>query len=400
MRPRALGTAVALALCAGGCSYAYRNPADDLRAGQIAGRAVSDPHGAGVGPAGGVTVTVKGSAFDIATHPTGRFALLPLPVGRHTVVLSDGVSTLQRDVDLGFGRDGQPEGVDLGDVRLPRAAAVSGTATPPVSLYVNGVVVDEASGTSTPLLGHGAWAEYRFAALAPGAHRLWLATGDGTTQYLGGPLDVTVAAREEGTEKTVVDARLHAAAGTGNIRFHLGTVGVSLAPADVRLVGLPAGATPTVSSSGDVEVTVPEGAYFVGIAPPATSTGVSASPVVPAVVVAGETAELGTLYLVLDALVGAAQAVCLADADCATSGTCQAGACGGSWRPPAVRAPANLGLCVGSYMSCAAGTACTNPFAGGCVATDAAGLNTECLPCGTCCTPDGSAVLCGVCSGT
>jgi hypothetical protein len=394
---RALPCLAALLLA--GCSYSFSNPAEDLRAGQVAGRVLADRLATGTPAAfGGVSVSLKGSTFSQVTHDTGRFTLLPLPPGRHTLLFrSSAVWALERDVDIGFGRDGQPEGVALGDVVLRYSAAVAGTATlpPAATSAIEGVVVDEATG-QTAVLSGGA---FRFPVLNLGVHAFKIAVRDPLAlpqplQFVGGPILLTLGDADQQVEKLLAPLPLHLAAGQGRIRFRISSVGLPVDPASVTVAGLPVGTPATPDSNGDVDVTVPEGVYGIGLVPPATATGASPPVLATAVVLDGLLADLGTLYVVLDSAVVAAQAYCVSDQDCAGT-PCTAGLCS-SWNPPAA-APADTPWCdTGAATACSVGQACQVPggFAGACLG-GVVRLGT-CLQCGTCCTPDGISTLCAV----
>lgn len=389
MDAKCLGLLAALPLLA--CSYTYSNPAEQLQVGQVAGRVVADRQGTGsLTGFGGVSVSLKGSAFHQVTRDTGRFTLLPLPPGRHTLLFRrNTVWGLERDVEIAFGKDGQPEGVTLGDVVLRYAAAVSGTvAAPATATSTEGIAVDEATGQTAIVSG----GSFRFPVMPLGARRFKVALRDGLTgaQWVGGPVLLHLGDPDQQTERTLAPVPLHGAAGTGRLRFRIASVGLRVDPAAVTVGGLPVPATP--DSNGDVDVTVPEGVYRIGLAPPAAATGTSAPAVASAVVLAGQVAELGTLYVVLDASVQAAQASCGSSADCAGL-ACTAGACL-DWIPPPA-APADAPYCDTTRgVTCAPGQPCTLPggFAGACVTGTV--QVSQCVPCGTCCTPDGTSTLC------
>jgi hypothetical protein len=387
------------ALLLAGCSYSFSNPAEDLRAGQVAGRVLADRLNTGTLAAfGGVSVSLKGSTFSQVTHDTGRFTLLPLPPGRHTLLFRrNTVWALERDVDIGFGRDGQPEGVALGDVVLRYSAAVAGSATlpPAATSAVEGVVVDEATGQIAVLSG-GA---FRFPVLNLGPHAFKIAVRDPFALpqplvFVGGPILLTLGDADQQLEKLLAPLPLHAAAGTGRIRFRISSVGLAVDPASVAVTGLPAGTPATPDSNGDVDVTVPEGVYGIGLVPPASASGASPPVLATAVVLSNQLADLGTLYVVLDSAVVAAQASCASDQDC--GGTpCTAGLCS-SWTPPPA-APADAPWCDGgAATACSVGQACLVPggFAGACLG-GVVRLGS-CVQCGTCCTPDGISLICAV----
>jgi hypothetical protein len=131
-----------------GCLFDFQNPAEVLDAGQIGGTVLADVAGSGAPVAReNVAVSLKGAAFDQATRPNGRFVILDLPVGRHRLLFRNGTTwALERDVDIAWGSDGQPEGIELGDVVLRYSAAVDGSVSLPTGNFIaSGVAVDESS---------------------------------------------------------------------------------------------------------------------------------------------------------------------------------------------------------------------------------------------------------------
>ena len=145
---------IPLPLLLAGCLFDYKNPAETLRAGEASGAVVADRNATGVlSGYPGVSVSLKGAAYDQTTRETGRFALLDLPVGRHTLLFRKGTTwALERDVEIAFGKDGQPEGVDLGKVVLRYAAAVEGSFELPVgNAILGGTAVDETTGQTAVL---------------------------------------------------------------------------------------------------------------------------------------------------------------------------------------------------------------------------------------------------------
>jgi hypothetical protein len=385
----------AAALVLAGCNYSYHNPADGLTAGEIGGKAR-----AGTGP--GIAVSVKGSLLDQAARPSGRFELVPLPRGAHTVLLRQGVShAALREVDLGYGSDGRVEGVWLGQLDLPRAVALTGVfsgATGAESTY--GVVVDEVTGMSLPSYGG-----IQLEAVAVGRHRLIVFTQDDVTgnTWIGGPVLVTAALSEQGTEKILSDVSLRATTtGTGHLYLRVSSMVSGLDPATAVVhvldwTGNPV-AVPTADSNGDRDLTLAEGAYFVEVLPPPAFAGtVSAPERRVAVVVADDAYDLGTFTLAEDATLEAAARACHDDSDCAP-GTCLTGECTGGYTPAAV-APAALPLCADLQQCFNAPDPCGWPGALGGAATSASCVLNPvstvgvCIPCSTRCTIDGVAVL-------
>jgi hypothetical protein len=388
----AVALAAALSLA---CSYSYSNPAEQLGAGQISGRTVAAGSPAAA-PVGGVSVSLRGGAFDVVTHDTGRFTLLPLPVGTHVLLFRNGTAqALRREVTVGLGRDGQPEGVTLGDVAVPAAASVRGKALIPGSGSATGLALDEGTGLTADLdVGYG------FGALALGDHRLrfWAVDpGDGQTphpQWVGGPLPVPLAGDDAEQQKTLVPLTLRPASGTGTLTFRIVAVGASYPLAQVAITGLPGGAAAVPDGDGRVTLELPEGLYRIGLTAPA---GSSAAPPPPATAVVMKEAalDLGVLYLVAPGVVQSALLSCVDRADCGPQGLCAAGRCEG-WTPPSPAA-ATLPVCT-VYLDIACGGTCPNGLTGECVFLPN-GIHAACLACGTCCTPDGVTTLCAP-SGT
>lgn len=368
MTARRAALLLPLAALAAGCLYDFRNPAESLRTGEASGLVVADPSGGGALTGfPGVAVTLKGSAFDVTTHESGRFTLFGLPVGRHTLLFRKGTTwALEREVEVALGRDGQPEGVDLGQVVLRYSAAVEGTfqlpAAFPGEVFQAGLALDETTGqtatmtpdtTVDPLVDPSAprRGRFLFPALGVGTHRIKLvaSTSAGAT-YLGGPAVVTIAPSD--TLKTLAAVAPHGASGTGTLRFRVQTVGLSLPLAQVTvtidpdpgaLLLPPAPLNPLpVASDGTVQVDVPEGAYRISVAVPpsapvgdradraarvaAVTTVPLAPPVATAVVMSGQPTGVGTVYAVGLAALGEASLACRADADCGGL-ACQAGLC-------------------------------------------------------------------------
>ena len=134
----------------------------------------------------GVSVSVKGSAYDQVTHDTGRFTMIPLPAGRHTLLFRKGTEfALTRSVEVALGPDGQPDGVSLGDVEIPFAASVRGRLVGADSA-VGGTMVDETTGLTAPAPGR-----FQLDVLSLGEHVLkfgmvGVAPGE---EWLGGRTD-------------------------------------------------------------------------------------------------------------------------------------------------------------------------------------------------------------------
>ncbi len=394
VRGTSLAAVAALALV--GCQYSYSNPAEQLRPGQVSGRAVSDPLGSGAtAPAAGISVSLQGSTFDQVTHDTGRFALIPLPAGHHRLMFRQGTAlALVRHVEVGLGRDGQPEGVSLGDVVLPFAAAVSGAVT---EAFHQGVVVDEATGQ----VGSVYYGRFELGGVSLGAHLLKVGLVEAPDQeWVGGPIGFSLGPEAQSSVSRLAILPVRpATSAIGLLRFRVASIapGIDAADAVVTVTEAlrgPVAGVPAPDADGDVVLQVPEGVYLVSIAPPASATGVPAPPPATGVVIAGETADLGTLYLVASSVTLAAQYLCQEQADCGQRGSCAGGACL-DWTPPSV-APARLPLCELRSDYCSTGQPCTvGGLPGLCLSPG--GGNQVCVPCGTACTADGTAVLTGSC---
>lgn len=387
--PRLEALAAALALLAGpGCTRSFDNPAEELRAGEVAGRALA-PDGAVLA---GVSVSVRGSALDQATRPTGRFSLLPLPRGRHTVVLRQGQErALLREVDVGYGAGGQLEGVSLGDLRLPRAAALSGVLGS-LGAAGSGVIVDEVTGISVSVESLA----FRIDGLPTGAHRLVAATRDGLgNTWLAGPTAITITEAEAGAEKIVAPMPLRAATpAAGQLSFRVSSLVGGLAPPDVPVTlrdGAGAAvAVPAPDSNGDRELTLPEGVYTLQVGDPA-STAIPAPPRRTAVVFGDRLSALGTFTVASQDILDAARLACHADADCGPAPAgCIAGTCTGA-SSPAV-APATMPFCADVMHCWIVGDCGMEGDTGPCttISTDGTGV---CLPCHTGCTLDGLATV-------
>jgi len=401
-------------LAAAGCLFDYQNPAEQLRAGEASGAVVADRNATGsLAGFPGVSVSLKGAAYDQTTRETGRFALLDLPVGRHTLLFRKGTTwSLERDVEIAFGKDGQPEGVDLGRVVLRYSAAVEGRFDLPAGLNLaSGVAVDETTGQTAVLVGGGPsnpnQSTYRFPALDVGTHLLKVAARDdlGGT-WVGGQAVVTIADADQGTTKVVAPIPPHASAATGRLRFRVqvvGNLGVPVSSIGVFISPDPDLLSPIApDTQGYVDVTVPEGLYQVLLVPGAgtprvvhasvqAATAVGAPLAPPAafgVVILGKVAEVGSVYLVSDLAVQGSIRECVTAADCGGL-TCAARQCLDYQPKPG--AGATLPFC----------TACSYSAAGNNTCAAAPGLGGGCTPAGFCdpgcqgvvCTTDGSSTL-------
>ncbi len=350
-----------------GCFFSFKNPSEDLRAGQASGTVLADVAGAGVPvPREGVAVSLKGSAFDQASRPNGRFVVLDLPAGRHRLLFRTGTTwALERDVDIGYGSDGQPEGVELGGVVLHYSAAVEGSVSlPPGNLIAGGVAVDESSGMTVPLLGMTtppsptAPITFRFPMLALGTHLIKLHVVDTFSGiWVGGQVVVNITAAEQGTTITLANVVARQATSPGGrLRFRVQAVGLALPPGSLTVLLTPdPGLNPiTPASDGSVDVTVPEGLYAIHVvapvsAPPLGSLATAAGgdpagvaqplaapapvptvspPPVYGVVLRERVAEVGSTYVTSQITVQASMTSCRDSADCGGF-TCSASACQG-----------------------------------------------------------------------
>jgi len=347
---RALPFIAAPALLAG-CLYDFKNPAETLRAGEASGTVLAERAAPGeLSGFPGVSVSLKGSAFDQVTRETGRFALLDLPTGRHTLLFRKGTTwSLERDVEIAFGKDGQPEGVDLGRVVLRYASPVEGKVSIPPGTFTDvllpgGIAVDETSGQTAmivPDTAGGSTGSYRFPALAVGTHVIKVAaraTDPGATitaSFVGGQVPVTITEADQGTVRTAAPIAFGAADAQGRLRFRVqlvGDPGVALASVTVTLLPDPGVGAIVPDSQGFVDVEVPEGVYQVLLAAtpsprlslPASFTAAAAGlPLAPpsafGVVLQGKVAEVGSVYVVSDLSVSFSARECVAAADCGTS---------------------------------------------------------------------------------
>jgi hypothetical protein len=352
----------AAALLLGGCSYTYSNPAEKLNAGEATGRVVADLSATGtLQPVAGVTVTLKGSMNALATRDNGRFFMLGLPAGRHTLLFDKGTTwALQRDLEIAFGSDGQLEGVILGDLQLRYAVGIGGFISPPtgVSIDSNPVLTntppanvppvafafDEATGATAvvtaeqDLLGNytGRF-RYAFPPGPVGPHRIRFAITAAQFNLLqtwvGGPITQNVPDTSEGQSITLSDAPLRPpSAALGKLRFKVVRApGAPLPAIEVANTAVtpytPISPAPVPDSTGAVELDLAEGRYSVflnlGASPGTWETPASQD----AVVIGGQTTELGSIYVVDGAKVSAGQNACLEAADCPAGAACVNGQC-------------------------------------------------------------------------
>ncbi|MBL0275183.1 MAG: hypothetical protein IPQ24_03610 [Anaeromyxobacter sp.] len=418
-----------------GCVYDFKNPAEVLRAGEATGRVLADRTATGaLDPFPGVSVSLKGAVFDQTTHETGRFALLDLPVGRHTLLFRRGTAwSLERDVEIAFGKDGQPEGVDVGVVVLRYAAAVEGIfGILPGNALAGGVVVDERTGLTAllqPVPASPHQATFRFPSLGAGAHLLKVGATDALGgRWVGGQAPVTVAEADQVQVAAGVLAGRVASAG-GRVRFRVQEVGDASVVIGAVTATLVDGATVLgpfgQDSQGFIDETVPEGAWQIvlsggGLASapavgPASrlAAALPGSPLRPpaatAVVLSGQVAEVGSLYVVSDLAVLQARLACAAPDDCGGQ-ACSAGSCQDYAPPDSGNAGAGVPFCascayIGQPQACQAGPGvvglCTcadpDPTSPACRQATGAPLPGRCLPpctTGLTCTSDGVRAAC------
>jgi hypothetical protein len=345
-----LATLAAAALLLGACSYDFSNPAEKLDAGEVAGRVVADS-GSGLAGLSGVDVRLRNSAsFSTqVTRPNGRFILLGLMPGRHTVQFelknlitpTAGWATT-RDVEVVWGSDGQPEGTLVGDVRAYSAVSVGGAISIPVSAisggfaFLGGYAVDDLTGAIGAVTGSAPNFTYLFTSLSVGLHRFRIVVtgtelgGTVATSYGIGPIDREIMPGEAGTTLPPLPSATGApTSGFGKLRFK-----VNAPPALVAGLGYTATVSrvaPTtteycsVYSDGTRECDLSAGVYTITVAPNGGSyTGPAA---LTGIVSADQTTELGSIYITDDALTSLAVSGCIADADCYSMQSCQSGQC-------------------------------------------------------------------------
>lgn len=338
---RSLLPALAVApLLLSACSYEYSNPAERLAMGEATGRLVADLSGTGqLSPVAGATVTLKGSANVQTTRENGRFFVTGLVAGRHTLLFEKGSWALQRDVEIGYDSQGQLEGVELGDLRLRYAVTLGGSFTPPSGYAIDpypftapvAVAFDEATGVQATVTPEGdGWSApftgrffYTIPVAPVGPHRIRFAItaeyGGLRTTWVGGPIAQDVPVSSEGQSLTLAPAvlRVPDTSTPGKLRFRVGaSMGVPAFTIRVNTVPATTEQTPTPDSTGWVELDLVEGVYTVLLDLGATAGTFVAPAAVTAVVVAGQTTELGTLYLLDSTIVDQATSTCLTSADC------------------------------------------------------------------------------------
>jgi hypothetical protein len=345
--------AAAAALLLGACTYEYSNPAEELAAGEVSGRVVADA-GAGLVGIADVTVSLRNSAtaLPVKSRANGRFFLLGIMPGRHTVIFEKARTNfppdptngwaLTRDVDVTWGSDGQPEGVIVGDVRVRYPVEATWTVTVPASAgFTFGgsyYAVDEVTGdvgfVTQDLLDSNVF-YVTFSELSVGPHRFRLSLA-GTdlffspVTFAAGPQAIDVPAAQERQAVTLPPSAAEQSVGYGKLRFRVE------APAElVRTYGYFARVVKSFTtgplescsaySDGTRECDVAVGLYDVTVT--AGGSGYTAPPMVTAIVTSNQTTDLGTIYITDDAVTTRADLACFANADCGPGSVCSDGAC-------------------------------------------------------------------------
>ncbi len=400
----------ATALLAAGCSYGYDNPAQVLGTGEVAGRVVAESTPGG--PLAGVPnvqVELRNSYNAATSRDTGRFFLFGLMPGRHTVLFSRPPDlSLQRDVEMAFGADGQPEGVILGDLRLRRSVTIQAKVLAPFVPGFDGfeassaTVTDEATGQQLDLLfppGNDGSFTFAFTSAPTGPHRIrtavtglpWSVIGfDGLgapirgygapVTVVGGPPPVNIPETSEGLKIDLTDAATEVPSPvlTGKLRFKAAIAGATSAGGfTVSVEPLPFGSgapvAPSPDSTGAYELDLTPGLYAVTVTPPVGAGSLLGPPLGRAVVLEGQTAELGTFYAVDLAAISEAHEACLVTADC-PSGTCQGGRCA-----LAACLPGDFSVeCASAISSCFPGSPVT--CAGGAGTCGGSSVDPVCVP--------------------
>lgn len=343
-------------LLLGACTYDFSNPAERLDSGEVTGRLVADLSGTGtLSPVAGVTVDLKNSTNSQTSRSNGNFFMLGMTGGRHTLLFtrdygSGSVWALQRDVELAYGSDGQLEGVVLGDLRLRQSVSIGGTFTTPAYVAIDGypatppfaMAIDEATGlqaTVTPE-GNGATTPYtgRFSYSIPvaavGAHRIRFVisadVGGVRGTWVGGPLTQNVPDTSEGQSLTLAPTALELpdTFTTGKLRFKA-SAPPGAPPFTIRVNGVPPTTelNPTADSTGWVELDLVEGAYTVLLDLGPLAGQFQSPAAMTAVVVAGQTTELGTIYVTDTTAASAGYYACFETSDCDAMATCVDGTC-------------------------------------------------------------------------
>lgn len=397
---------LAATLLLGACTYDFTNPAEKLDSGEVAGRTVADLSGTGdLSPLAGVTVQLKNSTNVQTSRDNGRFFLLGLVPGRHTLLFSKGTTwALQRDIEVGFDSTGQPESVLLGDTRLRYSVVIGGTFTVTLDAFQPVVptafVIDEATGARQPAVpetdGFGNYTgrfSYSFPAAPVGLHRIRFAVAGYSSSlpvtYVGGPLTQSIPDSSEGQSLTLTPPTLHpAAAGvTGKLRLRVQRPAGTAMPA-VLINTVPGGAAvtgvPAPDSTGVFEMDLDEGFYSVSLDLGAAAGGTLEVPApMEAVVIADQTTELGTLYVVDYTTVSEADFSCLDSSDCFAMYSCVDRTC--VFSAPTLQACLTGDFsteCANAEAACSASGAATQCSGGAGFCAIAPDMSFTCVPVG------------------
>jgi len=388
-----LSSVAAAALLLGACTYDYSNPAERLDGGEVTGRVVADSGGGAAGLAG-VNVWLRNSASVQTTRDNGRFVLLGLMPGRHTVLFQkgDGAGNVtwagSREVDVAWGSDGQPEGVILGDIQIRYPVTISGTVSVPTvgSFYPTAIFAyDDATGVPGSFLEtfdpfgtvQRDSFSYAFRGLGVGAHQLRFAlvgneclpypTFCFPTSYLAGPVTRDVASTQEGQTIPMTPLTLASAFGFGKLRFKVDApptlAGTYAYAATVTNAATGAVETCSAYSDGTRECDVAPGAYRIDVVTtPADGTFLD-PPFATGIVGDGLTTDLGALYILDWATTSEASNACVFDADCGLDMACSGGQC--VWALPACFAGDYSVECANWNAACFSTPFTTTPCNGG-----------------------------------
>lgn len=412
---RPLPLLAATALIAGACSYDFTNPAEELDAGEVTGRVVADLSGTGTLDAvSGVTAQLKNSYLADTTRDTGRYFLFGLEPGRHTVVFTKGTTwAVQRDVEIGWGSDGQPEGVVFPDIEMKQAVTLSGTVVLESGFtfitYPTVVVVDEETGVPGTVKSVDTVAGsvvYEFKGAPVGRHRIRVAIAADisgcyatvpiptcetrSSTFVAGPLTIDVPETSAGLSLPLVDLTAVQPSPTpGKLRFAVATLGGSYTgpwdlTVDTTPVPLATPYAPTPDSSGWVELDLPPGLYVVTPRLPVTYSGTLTNPpTANAVVISDQTTELGTFYFEDASIAGLGSEACIVDADCGTTGPCVDGRCSGAMTPQACISGDFSTECANADYLCSMNGISTPCSGGAGLCGRAPDLTWVCIPTGT-----------------
>jgi hypothetical protein len=421
---RLLATLAAAGLSLGGCTYEYQNPAEKLDTGEVAGRVVADT-GSGLTGLGGVSVRLRNSSGDPLvtqlTRSNGRFVLLGLAPGRHTVLFSkaDGGGTVTwavtRDVDVAWGSDGQPEGVLIGDVRIRYPVTLTGTFTLPASAATYGFTYwaafayDEATGTQgTVTTSDFVTFTYSFPGLPVGPHRLRFAvvgqqwdpsfTFIGQASYAFGPVTKDVNVLQEGQTVAMSPVTLAPPdVATGKLRFRVTAPPTLTGSYSYKVIitdsyfgstfyetGVDETACSTYSD-GTRECDLDPAAYDVNVATTPADGTFYDPPVATGIVTSGQTTDLGTLYITDYNVASQASNSCIDNSDCMSGYLCASGTCqfAHAMEPGACFPGDFSSVCSNAMSACFGPPYATTPCSGGAgTCAEAPDLSWTCVPTG------------------